>query len=76
MTTKEMKVAKSRDQLALQPLEAVDLSPEQVEGRGFSTSKFVLPQIINPGMILSRPFPWMRIQSRGRPRKAGTQLDP
>ena len=29
-----------------------------INQRGFSTSKFVLPQIINPGMILSKPFPW------------------
>ena len=48
----------------------------RINQRGFSTSKFVLPKIISPGMILSKPLPWMRIQSRGRPREAGTQLDP
>ena len=32
MTTKEMKAAKSRAQLALQPLRGVDLSPKQDEG--------------------------------------------
>uniref|UniRef100_A0A4W2CKT4 Uncharacterized protein n=1 Tax=Bos indicus x Bos taurus TaxID=30522 RepID=A0A4W2CKT4_BOBOX len=32
MATKEMKAAKSREQLALQPLEGVDLSPKQDEG--------------------------------------------
>ena len=42
--SKEMKVAKSRDQLALQPLEAVDLSPEQVEG----VLKFIKQE--DPGM--------------------------
>lgn len=32
MATKEMKAAKSREQLALQPLEGVDLSPKPDEG--------------------------------------------
>ncbi|KAG5204959.1 hypothetical protein JEQ12_019404 [Ovis aries] len=48
MTTKEMKVAKSRDQLALQPLEGVDLSPEQDEG----VLKFIKQE--GPGMEMPK----------------------